>query len=120
MAGDPGRIRGRGRRRLQEPPSPRGPSISPVRNEVSLGLSPSTIVRRFPGKHPPFVSLGAVSPVHSAVGDRTAAPASFAVAFLNRKGGVGKTSCCHHLAGCYAQAGRRVLLVDADPQASLT
>jgi chromosome partitioning protein len=66
------------------------------------------------------VSLDAVSPVHPAVGDRSAAPASFAVAFLNRKGGVGKTSCCHHLAGCYAQAGRRVLLVDADPQASLT
>ena len=44
----------------------------------------------------------------------------FAVAFLNRKGGVGKTSCCHHLAGCFAQAGRRVLLIDADPQASLT
>ena len=42
------------------------------------------------------------------------------VAFLNRKGGVGKTSCCHHLAGCFAQSGRRVLLVDADPQASLT
>src|SRR5262245_25200369 len=47
------------------------------------------------------------------------APA-FVVAFLNRKGGVGKTSCCHHLAGCLAQSGWRVLLVDADPQASLT
>src|SRR4051812_22592252 len=47
-------------------------------------------------------------------------PGPFVVAFLNRKGGVGKTSCCHHLAGCFARAGRRVLLVDADPQASLT
>src|SRR4051812_16874093 len=44
----------------------------------------------------------------------------FVTAFLNRKGGVGKTSCCHHLAGAFAGAGRRVLLVDADPQASLT
>lgn len=42
------------------------------------------------------------------------------VAFLNRKGGVGKTSTCHHLAGVYAEFGRKVLLVDADPQASLT
>jgi chromosome partitioning protein len=33
---------------------------------------------------------------------------------------VGKTSCCHHLAGCFARSGRRVLLLDADPQASLT
>jgi chromosome partitioning protein len=39
---------------------------------------------------------------------------------LNQKGGVGKTSTCHHLAGTLAAAGRRVLLVDNDPQASLT
>jgi chromosome partitioning protein len=43
-----------------------------------------------------------------------------AVAMLNRKGGCGKTSTCHHLAGCFARDGRRVLLVDMDPQASLT
>lgn len=42
------------------------------------------------------------------------------VAMLNQKGGVGKTSTCHHLAGTFAKAGRRVLLVDNDPQASLT
>lgn len=42
------------------------------------------------------------------------------VTLLNKKGGVGKTSTCHHLSGALAQLGRRVLLVDADPQASLT
>ena len=42
------------------------------------------------------------------------------VTVLNQKGGVGKTSTCHHLAGTLAQLGRRVLLVDNDPQASLT
>ena len=42
------------------------------------------------------------------------------IAFLNKKGGVGKTSTCHHLAGTLARQGRRVLLIDADPQASLT
>jgi len=42
------------------------------------------------------------------------------VVMLNQKGGVGKTSTCHHLAGTVALAGRRVLLVDNDPQASLT
>ena len=39
---------------------------------------------------------------------------------LNQKGGVGKTSTCYHLAGTLAESGRRVLLVDNDPQASLT
>jgi chromosome partitioning protein len=39
---------------------------------------------------------------------------------LNQKGGVGKTSTCHHLAGTLAASGRRVLLVDNDPQASLS
>ncbi len=39
---------------------------------------------------------------------------------LNQKGGVGKTSTCYHLAGTLAAGGRRVLLVDNDPQASLT
>lgn len=42
------------------------------------------------------------------------------VAFLNRKGGVGKTSTVHHLAGTLARRGVRVLVVDADPQASLS
>jgi chromosome partitioning protein len=42
------------------------------------------------------------------------------VAFLNRKGGVGKTSTVHHLAGTLARRGLRILVVDADPQSSLT
>jgi chromosome partitioning protein len=43
-----------------------------------------------------------------------------AVSLLNQKGGVGKTSSCHHLAGTLAKLGKRVLLIDNDPQASLT
>jgi chromosome partitioning protein len=42
------------------------------------------------------------------------------VALLNAKGGVGKSSMCHHLAGTLARRGLRVLLVDNDPQSSLT
>lgn len=42
------------------------------------------------------------------------------VALCNLKGGVGKTSSTYHLGGMLAASGRRVLLVDADPQASLT
>lgn len=40
------------------------------------------------------------------------------VALLNQKGGVGKTTLALHLAGQWAAKGKRVLVVDADPQAS--
>ena len=42
------------------------------------------------------------------------------VTLLNLKGGVGKTSTCHHLSGTLSLMGTRVLLVDNDPQASLS
>ena len=40
------------------------------------------------------------------------------VALLNQKGGTGKTTIALHLAGAWAREGRRVTLVDADPQGS--
>jgi chromosome partitioning protein len=46
--------------------------------------------------------------------------AAAAIVLLNQKGGVGKTSTCHNLAGTLAKMGRRVLLMDNDPQASLS
>jgi chromosome partitioning protein len=40
------------------------------------------------------------------------------VALLNQKGGVGKTTLALHIAGEWARRGRRVIVVDADPQGS--
>jgi chromosome partitioning protein len=42
------------------------------------------------------------------------------VAFVNKKGGVGKSSCVMHLGIRFARMGLRTLLVDVDPQASLS
>jgi chromosome partitioning protein len=44
----------------------------------------------------------------------------FRICFINQKGGCGKSSTCFHLGGEFAARGMNVLLVDCDPQGSLS
>ena len=42
------------------------------------------------------------------------------IAFANQKGGVAKTTSTFNVSACFAKRGNKVLMIDLDPQASLT
>ena len=46
--------------------------------------------------------------------------AEIRICLINQKGGCGKSSACLHLSGAFAAFGLSVLLIDADPQGSLS
>ena len=42
------------------------------------------------------------------------------IAFSNQKGGVGKTTTCVNMSACLASTGRKILILDLDPQGNAT
>lgn len=61
---------------------------------------------------------GSPEPSKDRLPEAQASSAGKVIALLNQKGGAGKTTLATHLAGELAMQGRRVTLLDADPQGS--
>src|SRR4051812_14103323 len=95
--------------------SPRGPAIPTSLARAAAPLS----------RPPADAARTAIEPAGAATRCPVQRPVSegcrmAVISLLNQKGGVGKSTMTSNLGGTLARRGRRVLVVDNDPQSSLS
>jgi len=108
------------RYRIQEAAREIGRSVSWMRQQESAEGFPAPADRSAGGRR--LYTLGEINAIRTYAGTmpKSPSPAPYVLGFVNFKGGSSKTTCSYLASHFLASRGYRVLLVDLDPQGSLT